>query len=118
MQARMILARAVDTRDRVPPRNSPREIFIRGVSPSTQPRPDVPAPPSLRLRDVVRDHILHVLTRTGWVIEGPHGAAALLDLKPSTLRYRMRVLGIRKPPKVESLAESAMPRRTPGPERT
>ncbi|MCZ6533266.1 MAG: sigma-54 dependent transcriptional regulator [SAR324 cluster bacterium] len=33
----------------------------------------------------------------GWVIEGPHGAAVRLGLQPSTLRSRMRKLGLRKP---------------------
>ncbi|MGH8659984.1 MAG: GAF domain-containing protein [Gammaproteobacteria bacterium] len=32
-----------------------------------------------------------------WVIEGAHGAASALGLEPSTLRYRMRKLGIRRP---------------------
>lgn len=57
---------------------------------------------SLKLRDVIRRHILHVLTLTDWVIEGPKGAAALLDMKPSTLRYRIRILDIRKPPKTDA----------------
>ncbi|ANE56135.1 sigma 54-interacting transcriptional regulator [Methylomonas sp. DH-1] len=46
---------------------------------------------------VARDHILQVLEQTRWVIEGPHGAAQRLQIKPSTLRYRMRKLDIRKP---------------------
>jgi formate hydrogenlyase transcriptional activator len=46
--------------------------------------------------DVVRAHILQVLEQYRWVIEGPRGAAAVLNMKPSTLRYRMRQLGIDK----------------------
>jgi transcriptional regulator with GAF, ATPase, and Fis domain len=38
-----------------------------------------------------------VLGATRWVIEGPQGAAAALGLNPSTLRGRMRKLGVRKP---------------------
>ena len=40
------------------------------------------------------DHILHVLQKTGWRIEGEHGAAGLLGLNPSTLRARMRKYAI------------------------
>lgn len=48
------------------------------------------------LEEMERAHIARVLEETGWVIEGPHGAATLLGLKPSTLRGRMRKLGIAK----------------------
>jgi transcriptional regulator with GAF, ATPase, and Fis domain len=41
-----------------------------------------------------RRHILDVLDRTHWRIEGRRGAAAVLGLKPSTLRSRMNKLGI------------------------
>jgi transcriptional regulator with GAF, ATPase, and Fis domain len=46
--------------------------------------------------DVERQHIISVLKRTAGTIEGPRGAAKLLDMKPSTMRYRIRKLGIRK----------------------
>ncbi len=49
------------------------------------------------LEAMERAYILKVLEETGWVIEGPQGAAAILDLKPSTLRSRMQKLNIRKP---------------------
>ena len=49
-------------------------------------------PPSLDA--VERNYILAVLRQTGWVITGPRGAARLLDLPPSTLRNRMKKLGI------------------------
>jgi len=59
------------------------------------------APPAVAVNgdtlvEVERQHILTVLRRTGGVIEGPKGAARLLDMKPSTTRYRMKKLGIRK----------------------
>jgi PAS domain S-box-containing protein len=44
-----------------------------------------------------RDHILRTLEQTNWVIEGPNGAAAILEIHPNTLRYRMQKLGIRRP---------------------
>ncbi len=52
------------------------------------------------LEEVERAHILRVLAEAHWVIEGPQGAAAILDLGPSTLRYRMQKLGIRRPGRI------------------
>jgi formate hydrogenlyase transcriptional activator len=45
---------------------------------------------------VERNHILEVLMRTNWRIEGTEGAAALLKLNPSTLRSRMKKLGVQR----------------------
>ena len=49
------------------------------------------------LADLERDHILQVLHKTNWRVEGKSGAALLLGLNPSTLRARMRKYGIRRP---------------------
>jgi PAS domain S-box-containing protein len=49
------------------------------------------------LEEVERQHILDVLESAGWKLEGADGAAALLGLKPSTLRSRMQKLDIRRP---------------------
>jgi len=46
------------------------------------------------LEEVERNHILRVLESTGGVIAGSRGAAAILGLKPSTLRSRMEKLGV------------------------
>ena len=46
---------------------------------------------------VMHDHISHVLDRTDWVIEGADGAAARLGLNASTLRFRLKKLGIERP---------------------
>jgi PAS domain S-box-containing protein len=43
------------------------------------------------------EHILRVLQETNWRIEGPSGAASILKLHPSTLRSRIKKLGIRRP---------------------
>jgi len=48
------------------------------------------------LEEVQRQHILRVLARTGWIISGPKGAGAILDLHPNTLRSLMDRLGIRR----------------------
>ena len=47
------------------------------------------------LNQIERRYISHVLQTTRWRISGTRGAAEILDLKPSTLRYRMKKLGIR-----------------------
>ena len=49
------------------------------------------------LEEVERRYIRHVLERTGWVIEGERGAAEILEMKPSTLRFRIRKLGLKRP---------------------
>jgi transcriptional regulator with GAF, ATPase, and Fis domain len=46
------------------------------------------------LVELEHDHILQVLQKTGWRIEGKNGAAGLLGLNASTLRARMRKYGI------------------------
>lgn len=51
------------------------------------------------LREVERQHISLVLDMTGWKVRGPGGAAEVLNIHPSTLAFRMRKLGIRRPPK-------------------
>ena len=48
--------------------------------------------------DVERAHILRMLHASGWRIEGARGAALALGLKASTLRSRMRKLGVRRAP--------------------
>ena len=48
------------------------------------------------LADLEQHHILEVLQKTGWRIEGKNGAALLLGLNPSTLRARIRKYGIRR----------------------
>lgn len=50
-----------------------------------------------RLEAVEREHILKVLNETRWRIEGRGGAAGLLGLNPSTLRFRIKRLGIERP---------------------
>jgi PAS domain S-box-containing protein len=46
------------------------------------------------LAAIEKNHISQVLKKTGWRIEGPKGAAKLLGMHPSTLRYRMKKLDI------------------------
>jgi formate hydrogenlyase transcriptional activator len=41
-----------------------------------------------------RSHIIAILKKTHGVIEGPKGAARLLNMNASTTRFRMKKLGI------------------------
>lgn len=50
-----------------------------------------------RLEAIEREHILKALEETGWKIDGKHGAAALLGLHPSTLRFRLKKLDVKRP---------------------
>jgi formate hydrogenlyase transcriptional activator len=55
------------------------------------------AGPTVRFESLesnMRNHILAALEASGWVIDGPHGAAKTLSLHPNTLRSRMKKLGI------------------------
>jgi formate hydrogenlyase transcriptional activator len=47
--------------------------------------------------DSTRALIMHALRETGWVIGGPHGAAARLGLKRTSLIAKMKKLGISRP---------------------
>jgi formate hydrogenlyase transcriptional activator len=47
------------------------------------------------LAEVEKRHIIRILNKTNWRIEGPRGAAVLLGLHPNTLRARMQKLSIR-----------------------
>jgi formate hydrogenlyase transcriptional activator len=49
------------------------------------------------LEEIERAHILRVIEECGGRIKGADNAAARLGLNPSTLRSRMKKLGIQRP---------------------
>jgi formate hydrogenlyase transcriptional activator len=51
---------------------------------------------AVSMEQVERRHILSVLKQTRWRVDGPTGAARLLNMHPSTLRSRMKKLGIQR----------------------
>jgi formate hydrogenlyase transcriptional activator len=51
------------------------------------------------LKEVEARHIRWALEKTSWKVRGNGGAAELLEIHPSTLRFRMKKLGIIRPPK-------------------
>jgi formate hydrogenlyase transcriptional activator len=78
------------------------DLFPPSAVPAA-PRAEVgPSPVSaarggMTLEEVERRHLLDTLMGKGWRIEGEGGAAAALGLRPSTLRSRMKKLGVRRP---------------------
>src|SRR5262245_11106022 len=54
-------------------------------------------PPGLGLAEMEREHILRVLERCHWKINGSGNAADTLGLHPNTLRARLHKLGIERP---------------------
>jgi transcriptional regulator with GAF, ATPase, and Fis domain len=67
---------------------APKEAAASSTAPSNA--------ASYSLEEMERQHFIAVLRKTRGVIEGPHGAARLLELKPSTTRFRIKKLGIRR----------------------
>ncbi len=67
------------------------------VSQDSERAPPTSPPDLATLQETERNHIVTVLKQTGGVIEGPKGAAKILNLHPNTLRSRMKKLGIRRP---------------------
>ena len=59
-------------------------------------KPITDSVPTETLEEVEREYIIRTLENTGWRVEGPHGAAKILGLNPSTLRTRMLKLGIQR----------------------
>jgi len=70
---------ALQVLDRFDTSTKPVEAVIQGVK---------------DLVGLERDLIFQVLQKVGWRIEGTRGAATILGLNPSTLRFRMRKYGI------------------------
>ena len=88
---------AILARDQVVP-IAPR-LVDSGINSPSEPRDStLDEPPStdnlVSLAENEARHIRRVLQRTGWTIGGKGGAAEILDLPASTLRSRMKKLGI------------------------
>jgi len=64
------------------------------ISPARIVAPGTTASHGSDLTSVERNHIIDVLQQTDWKIAGPGGAASLLGMPSSTLRSRMKRLGI------------------------
>jgi formate hydrogenlyase transcriptional activator len=65
--------------------------------PAQEAPPAGPLPSGLpTLEEVERSHILAALQQADGVVDGPKGAARILNLHPNTLRHRMSKLGIKR----------------------
>jgi formate hydrogenlyase transcriptional activator len=58
---------------------------------------------SMTLEDSDRALIAETLEQAGWIVGGPHGAAAKLGLKRTTLLAKMRRMGISRPGETDSI---------------
>jgi len=85
-------------------RNAVERAMIRNHGPVLE--IEIPKEPTRKgagtLEDLQRHHIIESLQAAGWRVRGAGGAAELLGLKPTTLDYRMKKLGIRRPAKTSS----------------
>jgi transcriptional regulator with GAF, ATPase, and Fis domain len=66
------------------------------ISPNVMPQKAPVQNELLTLDEISRRHILMVLNHVKWRIRGRQGAAEILGLKPSTLEYRIKRLGINR----------------------
>jgi len=77
---------------------SPQSILRAPVSELEPFRPVSGSNASINgLAEVERDHILHALEASNWVIGGRNGAAKRLAMKRTSLVYRMKKLRISRP---------------------
>ncbi len=82
-------ALGVDAEGRVGTRSLPPTAPVASTAQTAPPAASFPT-----LDAVMIQHIEAALTATRGRVEGPYGAARLLDINPHTLRARMRKLGI------------------------
>jgi len=77
-----------------------RELLPAPGAEPTRPEAAPPGPTAAglagALEETERAQIVAALERADGVIEGPRGAARLLDIHPNTLRSRMEKLGIKR----------------------
>lgn len=66
---------------------------------SSRPEPANGFLTSSEFRELEKANIIAALKHANWKTWGENGAAELLELKPSTLAYQMKTLGIKKPDK-------------------
>ncbi len=76
--------------------SSDGKLQIDDSIPAISGRP-VTRPEGIKLKDVEKAHILSILEESNWIIDGPRGTAKKLGLAPSTLRDKMKRLGIMRP---------------------
>jgi len=68
--------------------------FRPGVDNIRKEKEAADGPELMDLDQVVIRHIIRVMQKTRGKVEGPGGAAEILNVHPRTLQYRMKKLGI------------------------
>jgi len=76
---------------------SPGSVLRAPLAELQAPEEEVKTAEKPTLAAAEREHILSVLRETDGVLGGPHGAAARLGLKRTTLITKMKKLGIERP---------------------
>ena len=76
--------------------------FLQAPGAAVLPDPEAPPEPRpirtvAQLERIERENVLAALEAAGWRVSGDGGAAHRLGTKPSTLRSRMKALGIQRP---------------------
>jgi len=83
------------------PSSEARPSVGQAAGGAERPRPMHPSGHAIltdqEIRDLERQNLVRALEVCGWRIQGAHGAAELLGVRPSTLRDRMRSFGIHRP---------------------
>ena len=77
------------------PNQAPAKTQTPSVESTTTSSDDFLTDAEFQLKE--KQNLLAALEHAGWRISGDNGAADLLGIKPSTLTYRMKALGIEKP---------------------
>ena len=69
-----------------------QNLIKNSLRPAEQPQST--EQPVTNLAEIEKSHIIKILKKTNWRIDGSKGAAILLGLHPNTLRGRMQKFGI------------------------
>jgi formate hydrogenlyase transcriptional activator len=78
---------------------TPGETLVLGESAlgATTSTPSPATAQGSSLESVEREHVLRVLQDCDWKIKGKHNAAERLGVTPSTLRSKLKKLGLSRP---------------------
>ncbi|MEW6266252.1 MAG: sigma 54-interacting transcriptional regulator [Thermodesulfobacteriota bacterium] len=75
------------------------DLGVGGLKPTSE---LISSPEIVTLEENERRHIRAALNKCGWKVRGAGGAAEVLALNPSTLAFRMKKLGLRRPNKTST----------------
>jgi DNA-binding NtrC family response regulator len=92
-----VLHIAIDNTQYILQKNTPQASNDEPLGKATS--KDVHSPTAAAMQshtEAERAHIMRVLQETNWRVSGERGAAAILKMKPTTLEYRMKKLGIQR----------------------